>query len=652
MALLLVAVAVLVGSGALSLALGGRRWGSCVGALGAVAGSAIGLLPALAVLAGAPTQTLRRAWQVPYGAFFVQIDPLSAFFLVPIFALSALAAVYGTAYLDTYRKTRALGVPWFFFNALAASMVLVVVARNAVLFLVAWELMALASFFLVTFEDEKPAVRDAGRTYLVATHFGTACLLVLFILLGRAGGTLDFDGLSAASASPALLFLLAVVGFGTKAGLMPLHVWLPDAHPAAPSHVSAVMSGVMIKTGIYGLLRILTVLGPPPPWWGWALCAIGVTSGALGVLLALAQRDLKRILAYSSVENIGIIAIGVGVGEIGLGIGAPAVAVLGFAGALLHVVNHAAFKGLLFLGAGAVAHATGTRDIDDLGGLLPRMPRTGAAFLVGAAAITGLPPLSGFVGELLIYLGALTGIVAGDARTAAGLLCVVGGLGLIGGLAAACFTRAFGITFLGVPRTDAAAHAHEPRQAMTLPMLVLAAGCAASAPIAMPALRPVIAQVSGLAPDAVGAALRAATPALWSVAIVGLALLVLIAVLAALRRHLLAGREVAASVTWDCGYARPTPRMQYGAASFSQPLTDLFRVLLHTREQISPPEGHFPRRGSVSSETPDICADRVYVPVFTAVGRALSALRWLQHGDIHLYIGYILLAIVVLLFFV
>ena len=269
---------------------------------------------------------------------------------------------------------------------------------------------------------------------------------------------------STAAAPGGVLFLLAVIGFGTKAGFIPMHVWLPEAHPAAPSHVSAVMSGVMIKTGIYGLLRMLTLLGPPPAWWGWTLLAIGAVSGILGVLYALSQHDLKRLLAYHSVENVGIIALGLGVGLLGISYGNPAMAVLGFTGGLLHVVNHALFKGLLFLGAGSVLHATGT-EIDRLGGLLRRMPVTGATFLVGAAAISGLPPLNGFVGEFLIYLGAMAGL-AGQARVVSAwplmAVLVVGGLALIGGLAAACFTKAFGIVFLGEPRGAEAARATKP----------------------------------------------------------------------------------------------------------------------------------------------------------------------------------------------
>jgi len=653
MFLVLSAVGVLLASGcAAVLVQHDARACTVVGAGGALMGCALGMVAALGVLAGWAGGSLHLEWSVPYGAFFVAVDELSALFLAAICGLCGAAAVYGSEYLLHDGGKKSLGPPWFFFNMLVASMVMVVVARNAVLFLMAWEVMALTSFFLVTFEDETASVRAAGWVYLVATHLGTAFLLMLFIFLGRDSGSLDFDHLSAEPARAGVLFLLAVVGFGTKAGFMPFHVWLPEAHPAAPSHVSAVMSGVMIKTGIYGLVRILTFLGPPPAWWGWLLCGVGLTSGILGVLFALAQHDLKRLLAYHSVENIGIIALGLGVGELGLSTGSAPLAVLGFAGALLHVVNHALFKGLLFLGAGAVAHATGTREIDRLGGLLKRMPWTGVAFLTGAVAISGLPPLNGFVSEFLIYLGAFEGVVTRDTTVAVAALCVIAGLALIGGLAAACFTKAFGIVFLGEPRSGHVQQAHEPGLAMRLPMLFLAAACVmigGLAPMAVRVLAPVVRAATGLPAETVRQAMLPATRPLAFVASTALGLLAISALVAGLRRWLLADRHVAEGCTWDCGYAQPSPRMQYTASSFAQPLTDLFALFLQTRRNLVPPEGFFPRAASFATETPDACTDRLYTPVFATIGRGLAALRWLQHGQVHLYVLYIALTLLVLL---
>jgi hydrogenase-4 component B len=654
---LLLSVATVVLSGFVAL-IGQRsaRIATGVGVGGAVIGCAVGLIPSVGVLLGGKTESLHLAWSVPYGSFFVEVDALSAFFVVVILAISALAAIYGGEYLWAWREKKSLGAPWFFFNVLVASMVMVVLARNGVLFLVAWEVMALSSFFLVTFEDERESVRDAGWTYLVATHLGTAFLLVMFILIGREVGSLDFDqfgklnGIPPASAS--LLFLLAVIGFGTKAGFIPLHVWLPEAHPAAPSHVSALMSGVMIKTGIYGLVRTLMLLGPPPPWWGWLLVGIGLSSGILGVLFALAQHDLKRLLAYHSVENIGIIALGLGVGVLGISGRSPALVVLGFGGSLLHVANHALFKSLLFLGAGAVLHGAGTREIDHLGGLLKRMPWTAFTFLVGAVAISGLPPLNGFVSEFLIYLGAFGGGISLNAGAAVPLFGLIAGLALIGGLAAACFTKAFGIVFLGQPRSEYAGHAHEAGWLMRIPMLVLAASCALIglfAPVALSILQPVVRQVSGLPANVVHENFASAAAPLRLIATIGAAFLALVIIIALLRRTLLANRKVEESVTWGCGYDLPTARMQYTASSFAQPLTDSFKALLGTRKNVSAPSGYFPSDAALKTETPDMFSEKIYGPVFTRIGTGLSRLRWLQQGNVQLYVLYIALTLLALL---
>ena len=652
MLLLLLALGFLVGGGVAALLMqASPRWSTLLGVGGAVAGCGLGLIPAAGILLGQPVRSLRVAWDVPYGAFFVQIDALSAFFLLPIFGLSALAAIYGAEYMRAYRDGKSAGLSWFFFDLLVASMAMVVVARNAVLFLVAWEVMALASFFLVTFQDEEESVRSAGWTYLVATHLGSACLLALFILLGRGTGSLDFDRFTAAS-GVGLLFILAMVGFGSKAGFMPFHVWLPEAHPAAPSHVSAVMSGVMIKTGIYGLVRTLTFLGPLPAWAGWLLIGVGVTSGVLGVLFALAQHDLKRLLAYSSVENMGIIALGLGLGLIGLRVGSTSLAVLGFAGGLLHVFNHALFKGLLFLGAGSVLHATGTRDLEELGGLLKRMPWTGLTFLTGAMAISGLPPLNGFVSEFLLYLGAFGAVASLASGAAVPALVVIAGLVLIGGLALACFTKAFGVVFLGAPRGRHTARAHEAGPLMRISMQTLAAGClliGMFAPMVVRALAPLLEQVTRLPPDRVRLELTHATGPLGWVTVCALGLIALATVLTALRRGALSRRSVDLATTWDCGYGQPGPRMQYTASSFAQPLTDLFRPLLGTRPTASLPQGLFPRAASFSTDTPDLYRERLYRPIFGGIARTLSAFRWLQHGRVQLYVLYIGLTLLVLL---
>jgi len=628
-----------------------RRWLTFFGVGGTLVGSLCGIIPAVRVVLGAPAQSLRVAWDVPYGSFFLELDPLSGFFLIPVFLLCALAAIYGADYLEAYRDRKALAPSWFFFNLLVASMVLVILARNGVLFLMAWEMMALSSFFLVTFEDEKESTRQAGWIYLIASHIGTAFLLVLFLLLGRANGSLDFDRFSASSGA-GFLFVLALLGFGTKAGFIPLHVWLPEAHPAAPSHVSAVMSAVMIKTGIYGLVRVMMLLGAPQAWWGWVLCVIGLSSGVIGVLLALAQQDLKRLLAYSSVENAGIVALGLGVGLIGLANGMPAVSVIGFAGAFLHVLNHSVFKGMLFLAAGNVAHSTHTRNIDELGGLLRRMPRTGGIFLIGAAAISGLPPLNGFISEFLIYLASFKGALSLGGANSVPMLATIAGLALIGGLTAACFTKAFGIVFLGHPRSAHAEQAHEVGLAMVLPGFVLAAACILIGMLGAKvvySLAPLISEVTGLSAAIVSTSLSAAAHSVAFVSITGGALVGIAALLALGRAILLSNRSVSTNVTWDCGYAEPSQRMQYSASSFAQPLTDTFDLLLQTRRVLVAPRGFFPKEASLATETPDPYQEYIFRPLFRAIGRDLSLLRPLQQGKVQLYILYIAVTLLLLL---
>ncbi len=648
MTLFLSGIALLAVS-ALAALLSGRsaKVSTLLGAGGAAAGCALALIPAVMGLLGAP-DSIRFPWGLPGGSFYAEIDPLSAFFLVPILGLSLVSAIYGSQYMMAFAGKKSLGASWFFYNFLVAGMAMAVVARNAVLFLVAWEVMALASFFLVTFENEKPEAREAGWIYLVATHIGTAFLLVFFLLGG--GESLDFDKFSAGN-QPGLLFILAVVGFGTKAGFMPLHVWLPEAHPAAPSHVSAVMSGVMIKTGIYGILRALTLLGQPPAWWGWVLVAIGFSSGILGVLFALAQHDLKRLLAYHSVENIGIITLGLGAGMLGVSYHSPVLAVLGFGGGLLHVVNHALFKGLLFLGAGAVAHGTGTREIDRLGGLLKRMPWTGTTFLAGAAAISGLPPFNGFISEFLIYMGGFGAIQGMPVECVLGII-VIGSLALIGGLAAACFAKAFGIVFLGEPRAPEASSAHEAGWWMRLPMLLLALACLGiglSGGYVLRILGPTITQVSGY-PAAMTAGHLSSTSSLLTLLSAGAGcLLGLILILAWLRKALLHGGEIGSAVTWDCGYARPSATMQYTASSFAQPLVTLFGFLLRVKRKAAPVEGLFPQKTAFSTHSEDPAHQEMYRPLFLWLERTANRLKVIQHGRLNLYLLNVVLTLLALL---
>jgi hydrogenase-4 component B len=659
MFLILAAVTILLICGIAALIFQSKpQFASRLGAAGPVLACGAGLIPVIRVLSGSGLDPISASWGMPLGAFSVGLDGLSAFFLLPILGLGALSAIYGLGYLWPYRERKSLGASWFHFNILVASMMMVVLARNALLFLMAWEVMSLSSFFLVAFENERSEVREATWTYLIATHIGTGFLLVMFLLLGQNSNGLDFSRLGGLTPQLAgVCFVLAVIGFGTKAGIVPSHVWLPEAHPAAPSHVSALMSGVMIKTGIYGILRILVFLGPVPLWWGWALIALGLISGVLGVLFALAQHDLKRLLAYHSVENIGIIVMGLGVGLLGISTGSPMLAVFGFAGGLLHVVNHAMFKGLLFMGAGSVAHGAHTREIDHLGGLLKRMPWTAGTFLVGAVAIAGLPPLNGFVSEFLIYIGSFKAASSIGGKSTVALFAVIAGLALIGGLATACFTKAFGMVFLGEARSEEPKHAKESDGSMVAPMVILAAGCFAVGLFGFLIIRAMPAVVgsliesagySGFGPAIIRAEVLTASGYLKSIAAGAFAILALTGLIALLRRRLLSGRGIKETGTWDCGYAEPTARMQYTASSFAQPIVDFFNVFQSGRKRLKPPRGYFPATASFRTETLDTSQEKVYRPIFEAVEYFLSKLRVMQHGRIQLYVLYIVLTLIFL----
>lgn len=662
MELLLVALGILVGGGCLALAASRLpRCSNFLGAFSAVLGGAIGLIPTIGVLFGQTTTlSLRVAWSVPGGAFLIEMDRLSAFFAFIILFVPGLAAIYGFKYLEAFLGRKTLGIPWFFYNLLIAAMLMVVLARNGVLFLIVWEVMAVSAFFLVSFEDEKESVRSAALIYLIATHLGTAILFALFVLLGQPGGSLDFDTFQTpgadSSISASLLFLLALVGFGTKAGLVPVHVWLPEAHPVAPSHVSAVMSGVIIKTGIYGLVRVLTFLGTPPAWWAWLLIGIGLATGVFGIMSACMQRDLKRMLAFSSVENIGIIALGLGTGLLGLSAGAPGLAVLGFGGAFLHVLNHSFFKCLLFLAAGVILHETGTRDMEQLGGLMKRMPRTALVFLIGAAAICGLPPLNGFIGEYLIFAGALEEemtLGTHDALAAIPPLAIISGLALIGGLAVFCFTKAFGIIFLGTARSPAATHVHDPNLLMVGPMAVLAVGCIAigfAAPWLLTVLEPVMAIPTGVALETIEKQMaEEIIEPTQSIVMTSTILLLFVLGLTALRWRLLRDRAVDTGETWGCGYAAPTARMQYTASSYTQPLAFLLGSLVKIRAQVPILNRYFPAPQSLQTETDDPWLHDGYQPLFRGIGALFARLHWLQPALVHSYVLYIALTIVTLL---
>lgn len=652
--LLLVSAGILAVSGVPGLFFRRRSpAGQWIAAAMNVVGSAVGAI-ALALYWADPSSArpVDLQWTLPLGQFAVQADGVSTVFLVPMFLISAAGAVYGLVYWSQARHPgngRKLRLWW---GLMTAGMAMVVLARDGVLFLMAWEIMAVAAFFLVLTEDKKPEVRQAAWVYLVATHVGTLCLLGFFALLRVGSGSYDLWPSAApvlAGALSGALFGLGVVGFGIKVGLMPLHFWLPGAHANAPSHVSAMMSGVLLNCGVYGLVRLGALLPHPPLWWGGTLLSVGALSGILGIAFAAGQRDLKRLLAYSSIENMGIIVMGLGLALMGRSLGSAEWIALGLGGALLHVLNHSLFKPLLFFGAGSVVHVAGTRTIDLMGGLGKRMPETAALFLLGAAAICGLPPLNGFVSELLIYLGLFHTLDA-SARGLQWAALAAPALALIGAMAVATFVKLVGAVFAGAPRAPRAMYAHDPGPAMLAPMALLAAGCvligiapfAAIPLVDMAVLQWSTPNQSGVQPVATYASLG------W---VSGVAA-VLIALIAAgctwLWRWQLRS-ALRRSVTWDCGYVRPSSRMQYGGSSFSQMLIDLLAWVVWPRTRSPRMAGPFPHPTAFNSDVPDPVLDRGLTPAFSSADSVLSRARVFQRGPIQLYLLYVLGILLLLL---
>jgi formate hydrogenlyase subunit 3/multisubunit Na+/H+ antiporter MnhD subunit len=628
-------LAVLLLAGILALALENRpRLADQVFRWGMVAGCMMGLAAALrALTTNGPAGT----------AAAFGLDPLSAWFTIVTLGPGAAAAGYGAGYLAPSRPARRVGIAHLLLAVLLTGLTGVVTARTPVTFLVSFEVMAVSAYFLVVFEQEKEQARRAGLLYLVLTHVSIIALLGMFAAWRGASPGATFADLAATAtagqAPVALVLLLALTGFGIKAGMVPAHFWLPGAHAAAPSHVSALLSGVVLKSGVYGLLRVLALIGSPPGWWAWMVLLLGLASAVLGVVWALAQHDIKRLLAYHSVENIGIILMGLGLGALGLAYDRPVIALFGITGAVLHSLNHALFKSLLFLGAGVVAKVAGTREIDRLGGLLRVIPRTAWAFVLASMAIVGLPPLNGFVSEWVIFRGLLEAGSAGGALRVASAM--VAGLALTGALALACFTKLFGVVFLGNTRNpDLAAPGAE--RGLVAPQVALALGCigiGAFPFVVIPAALRAASVVLGTTEPPAGAALVATGAT--TISLVAAALLLLVAGAWGLRAL---GRP-AASVreTWACGYVPATSRMQYTAAGYASSLLGAFGALSGSRVVAGP--------GSLEVHAGDPILDHIGRRLWGWIRRWADSLRRLQMGRMLWYLLYVISALVGLLLY-
>lgn len=588
-----------------------------------------------------------------FGAVNFVIDPLSAFFIIVISVMSLASIIYSKGYLKPYiEKGKNINAHIVFLPLLVASMMAVVTCQNALMFLICWEIMSLSSFFLVIFENEKKEVLKAGIKYLVFMHISVIFIIAAFAMLSIKAGSFDFSSFKDVFAHNAhfanIVFLLLFVGFGTKAGFVPFHNWLPDAHPAAPSHVSAIMSGVMIKTGIYGILRTLALIGNPSKSISYTVLIISIVSALYGVLYAITQHDLKRLLAYHSIENIGIIGIGLGVGMLGLAYNNPIVAILGFAGGILHILNHSIFKELLFLSAGSVYTKTHTRNIELLGGLIKSMPKSAVLFLIGSVAICGLPPFNGFVSEFLVYLGMFKGLSIHNFFSVIMLLFAIAALALVGTMAVLCFTKAFSIIFLGMPRSEAAEKVKEDcGLSMILPMcflasLTLAIGVSSVFVFAI-MLNPV-----NIFVDVSQYNILPAISLMAMVTLYALAFVVFLGILIFIKLKLTNGK-IEMHETWGCGYNKGNNHMQYTASSYASPFLSMLAPLFKKVFDIEKPRKLFPQSAHFSLHVEDIEEAYVIEPILKSDEWFLSKFEGIQSGNIQSYIKYGLIFLVIVL---
>ena len=612
---------------------------------------------------------------VPYVQLTVKLDALGAFFLLILSVLAVALSIYSLGYVKGFFGRKSVGILGAFYNALLLATTLVFIASNAFFFLIAWELMALTAYCLVSFEHEKSETRNAGVLYFIMSHIGTGCLILGFLIFfqaagGTSPGDYSFDRFRAirdtlSSGQRDAMFLLFLFGFGVKACIVPLHVWLPVAHPVAPSNISALLSGVLIKAGIYGLTRVFfDFLGTPPNWWGVTVLTIGTVSALLGVLYALMEHDLKRLLAYHSIENIGIILMGLGAALMFLHTNHPVLATLALIAALYHTINHAIFKALLFLGAGAVLHSTHTRNMEEMGGLIKRMPKTAFFFLIGAVAISALPPLNGFISEWLTYQSLLQGF--GTTTSLVRIMFPLAGamLALTGALAAACFVKAFGITFLAQPRSEEARHAHEVSNSMLTGMGLLTAACVFLGLFPTTFLRvldPVTFQLTSQRLSeslslSNGLVLGSSQQLGGTVSTLGIVLTGLCLLPIPLVLWFFFARRARTRIgpTWDCGLRGLTPSMEYTATGFSKPIRMIFKALFRPRREVqreydySP---YFAKNLRFESHIEEAFVTRVYRPLNRGILRLSRRMRALQAGSIQAYLIYIFVTLLLLLMF-
>jgi hydrogenase-4 component B len=639
-------------------------WGHWLGTLASASASMAALVAAIEVLLGAPVVRAELFTMYPFGVLSIRLDPLSAVFLGLTGVLGFAASIYGLSYARHYDGRKHLGLLAALMSSFLLALALVPLANHAVGFMLAWELMAVASFFLVAFEHESAKTRQAAVFYAVMTHLGAAFLFAAFLLFGGQTHTFDFDAWRQAAPSlppvvTSAVFLLAFIGFGSKAGVLPLHGWLPEAHPAAPSHVSALMSGAMIKTGAYGLIRVsLDLLGGGPAWWGLVVLVVGAATALMGALYAVTESDLKRLLAFSSIENMGIILLGVGTALFFEARHQGALGALALVAALYHIINHAGFKGLMFFGAGAVQYATHTVNLERLGGLIKRMPMTAFFVLIGTLAITAMPLMNGFVSEWLTYQALFSGLLLKDVVARLALPLAASALALTGGLAFVAFIKAYAVGFLAKGRSAEADDAAEVPGTMRAGMALLAAACLALG-LAPAWVIPVLNRVAeplvgGTMPRGTVWGLVAVRPEVASLSMPAIWALLALLVPAALLVPFLLGarRERRIVKTWGCG-GPLTPRTQYTAMGYAQPLRTVFGRLLtpHTQEvQVDPTVPPYFKRDMRYAVFMESIIERfLYAPTTRWVLEVAHQLTRIQGGSIHLYLAYIFFSLLTVL---
>ena len=580
------------------------------------------------------------------GDTIVRIDGLSAWFILIINFTSLTGVFYGTGYLRVYTNPAPkLTLHWALFVMFHLAMVWVCMLQNGFAFLLAWEVMSLTSMLLVIFDSHNAQTLKAGINYLVQMHISVVFLTIGFVWVYSSTGSFSFEAIRSffQSNNNIWLFLVFFAGFGLKAGFIPLHSWLPHAHPAAPSHISGVMSGVIVKLGIYGIFRMITFLSKDYVLLGEIILSLSVLTGIYGILNASVHRDFKKMLAYCTIENIGIIGIGIGIGLIGIGDGSPVMYFLGFGGALLHVLNHSLFKSLLFYSAGSVYQQCHTRDMEHLGGLVKSMPKTAAIFLIGAVAIGGMPPFNGFVSEFIIYNGLIEGIHANSLSQILLFILSLAGLSVIGGLSVLTFTKTFGTIFLGQPRTELKHKPHEVSKIMLVPQYVIIAIMLSVAFIPQFYLGIIGNALTNMNPLGTDSSIVAGYAyTVTSVSLYSLLLIAIITLIWIVRSNVMKKRVESYGPTWGCGYVAGTSRIQYTAKSFSKPLGKILNfMLIESKHYDELKAGEiFPEKRSYVSHYHDIIERKLINPITHRLNYSANYFSFITNGKIQSYVLY------------